>query len=198
MKQYPQTQWNNHHHYGLTPSHLYIPPKYSTFKEEIFEYKDISPKTYENVILPKVQQYIKANKVKQTTYKELNDGYDFIVLEYGIKDGESPTLNHLLSLCLYTDVTALCTSFSMTFRAICKYESLSSIKNRNRNYYWMSRYLRETVQLFGSHGHQGLVGPFFSGLSFKLVFPEFQLRLCSPTSTSYHIEVALNFTNDKQ
>ena len=206
MATYPQTQWNNHHHCGYTPAQLYIPPKYSTFKEEIAEYDHLNFKHFENVLLPKVEHYFSTNKVKQTRYKPASHLYDendpyFIPLQYEIENYASPTLNHLLSLTLYTDQTALCSDFSSTFRAISEYESLDITKARNCEYYWMSRYLRETVQLFGFSKQSfcgGLKGPFFSGLSYKLVFSEFQLRLCCPTSTSYHVEVAINFANDQE
>ena len=191
--------YNNHHHSGYTPKQLYIGPKYQDFQEEIGEYKDITFSDYQSVILPKVNQYLTTNKVKQTTNEPPLFVNDYIPLYYGVKEYSSISFNHLLSVTLYTDFTALCSSFSSTFRAISKYESFDSIKLRNQKYYWMSRYLRETVQLFGTHGdYRELKGPFFSGLSYKLVFPEFVLRLSSPTSTSYNLEVALNFTNDKQ
>ena len=130
----------------------------------ILKMKYYNFKVYQSVILPKVKQYLTTNKVKQTAYKKGFEFFSYIPLYYGVKEGSSPTLNHLLSLTLYTDVTALSSSFSSTFRAISKYESFDSIKSRNREYYWMSRYLRETVQLFGSDNidRGGLKGPFFS------------------------------------
>ena len=100
---------------------------------------------------------------------------------------------------LYTDLTELSSDFSSTFRGVNNYEPLQSIKHRNSHYYWMSRYLRECVQIFGTFSdlwNDPLTGPFYCGLSKQLLFPEYQMRLCSPCSTSYHEEVAITFSGD--
>eukprot|EP01083_Nonionella_stella_P135783 413033_1 len=39
----------------------------------------------------------------------------------------------------------------------------------------------------------GLKGPFYCGISAVMPFPEFEVRLCGPTSTSLQIETAINF-----
>eukprot|EP01084_Bolivina_argentea_P320586 556259_1 len=121
--------------------------------------------------------------------------YDYgIKLEYEVEEGTRLKFHHLLSLLLYTDYSKLCTAFSSSFRAVTPYEPLSSIKERNSSYWWMSKCLREAVQLFGyDNKYGGVPGPFYSGLGIKLVFPSFELRLCSPTSTSKQIEVATKF-----
>eukprot|EP01083_Nonionella_stella_P120495 361118_1 len=72
-----------------------------------------------------------------------------IKLEYEVEKGTRLKFHHLLSLLLYTDYSKLCTAFSSSFRALSPYEPISSIKQRNSNYWWMSKSLRETVQLFG-------------------------------------------------
>ena len=68
-------------------------------------------------------------------------------LKYGIDIDGSIQFGHLLALILYCDFTALSTAFSESFRHLEKYESLKSIKQRNALYYWMSRYLRELVEM---------------------------------------------------
>ena len=115
---------------------------------------------------------------------------------YGIKGGTPLAVYNLMAVCLYTDFTDLCSNFSSTFRKIHPYESLSSIKRRNSKYWWMSKILRETVELYGkdTNRHNGLKGPFFTGMSFVMTMPEFMIRLCSPTSTTVHIEVATKFS----
>ena len=40
--------------------------KYNTFKEEISEYKHLSFKKYQNIVIPKVTQYINTVRCKQT------------------------------------------------------------------------------------------------------------------------------------
>merc|ERR1740123_1200768 len=70
-------------------------------------------------------------------------------LHYDIAFGATLSLWHILSLIFYCDFTKLCTDFSSSFRAINPFETLRNIKKRNAMYYWMSRYLRELVELFG-------------------------------------------------
>ena len=55
---------NNHTHGGYTPKQLYIEPRYSTFKEELSNYKYIRMKDYNTIIKPKVTAYMRSKKVK--------------------------------------------------------------------------------------------------------------------------------------
>eukprot|EP01083_Nonionella_stella_P183387 662583_1 len=67
-------------------------------------------------------------------------------------------------------------------------------------YYWMSRRLRECVEIFGQCHRRdkyilfGQCSPFFCGMNVVLSMPSFCMRLCSPTSTSKQIEVAMKFS----
>ncbi len=79
-----------------------------------------------------------------------------------------------------------------TFRTISEYETLSSLKARNRDYYWMSRVLRETVELFGYQPSEDT--SYYTGISLVMAVPSFRIRLCAPISTSVHIEVATKFS----
>ena len=74
-----------------------------------------------------------------------------------------------------------------------------------------SRILRETVQYYGRSGNdgyrdkdnnlewvdEGMEGPFYCGMSFVMVIPSFNIRLCAPTSTSKQVEVATRFGGDE-
>merc|ERR1712129_235392 len=74
-------------------------------------------------------------------------------LHYGIEVGDALSLWHILSLIFYCDFSKLCTDFSSSFRALKPFETLRNIKKRNAMYYWMSRYLRELVELFGQSSY---------------------------------------------
>ena len=41
-----------------------------------------------------------------------------------------------------------------------------------------------------------LIGPFYCGMSVLMTLPSFAIRLCSPTSTSKQIHVAIKFSGD--
>eukprot|EP01084_Bolivina_argentea_P038061 70380_1 len=190
---------NQHHHSGYDISDLYIEKKYESFKEEILHYKFLHMANL-NKVVAKVTQYENTDIFKKTTAApELN----YSKLHYGINEGSTLGVDHLISLILYTDFSELSADFSSTFRKLIPFESLSSVKVRNREYYWMSRLLREAVEVFGQCGSSekkvhngGLIGPFYSGISMTMTVPEFNIRLCSPTSTSAQIEIAIRFTGE--
>eukprot|EP01084_Bolivina_argentea_P036818 68077_1 len=147
---------------------------------------------YKKEITVKVNNYINAKIVKATTaggrkmcYRE----------HYGIARDSPLAFNHLLSIVLYCDYSELSSDFSASFRKISRFETISSIKNRNSQYYWLSKYLRECVECYGQcSSEKSLFGPFYCGMNILMNIPQFNIRLCSPTSTSVHIEVAIKFS----
>eukprot|EP01084_Bolivina_argentea_P147913 258721_1 len=156
---------------------------------------------YEKNIVVKVNTLLNARIVKKI--KAVSSERNPYVKRYGIKWEDPITFSHILAVVLYCDYTNLCTDFSSTFRQCKKYETLESIKNRNSFYYHFSKYLREAVEVYGqcSYGDRisgkrinKLSGPFYSGMSILLNIPAFNIRLCSPTSTSIQIEVAAKFS----
>ena len=132
---------------------------------------------------------------------------------YGIIQGTPIGVDNIFALILYTDFDELSSDFSRSFRKIHAFETFENVKMRNSYYWWWSKILRETVELYGicrsydfwwrkSLGKQdeydtGLYGPFFSGVSFVMNIPQFQINLNTPTSTSKHIEVATKFADDR-
>eukprot|EP00488_Nonionellina_sp_1-RS-2012_P002885 TRINITY_DN581_c0_g1_i2.p2 TRINITY_DN581_c0_g1~~TRINITY_DN581_c0_g1_i2.p2 ORF type:complete len:117 (-),score=26.77 TRINITY_DN581_c0_g1_i2:428-778(-) len=70
-------------------------------------------------------------------------------LHYGINCNDALSFDHLLALTLYTDCSDLCTDFSSTFRRVQAFESLSSMLKRNSEYCFMSKHLRECVEIYG-------------------------------------------------
>ena len=81
-------------------------------------------------------------------------------------------------------------------------ERMEDVKIRNSSFWHQSKNIREIVEAFGTCGRPDVLegeneaesGPFFTGLDVVLAVPQFSIRLCSPTSTSKHIEVSLNFS----
>eukprot|EP01084_Bolivina_argentea_P302955 523000_1 len=99
---------------------------------------------YELVIL-KSNKYYGTNIVrKMTAGGSGNNHYDIIA-------GTPLSISHLISLILYCNFSDLCTKFSSTFRKENKKETLESIKTRNGNYWHLSKYLREVVEVYGKH-----------------------------------------------
>eukprot|EP01084_Bolivina_argentea_P054606 100136_1 len=189
---------NINDHSGYDIKDLYVERKYESFKSEILESKYIKTSDYNELVMGKAKQYLVTDHVKRTTAA---DGDWMRFLHYDIEKDEPLGTKHLISIILYCDWTDLCTEFSSTFRANKSFETLPSIKARNQEYWWFSKTLRETVQFYGdnkagrNYGNTwvNVTGPFFTGISVVMAIPEFNIRLCSPTSTSRQIAVATRF-----
>lgn len=178
-------------HSGYKIRDLYVQKRYDTFGEEIKNYSYITISHYRNVILVKANGYINTSKVR--AIKAEGPG-----THYGITNGTPLSISNLISVILYTDFTALCSDFSSTFRKVSPYETISSIKWRNSKYWWLSKTLRETVELYAdwrTH-YQKPNQSYYTGISFVMNLPSFSIRLCGPTSTSIHLEVACKFSGD--
>eukprot|EP01084_Bolivina_argentea_P103104 184702_1 len=102
------------------------------------------------------------------------------------------SIQHLMSLIIYCDFTDLCTEFSATFRPNRNNEPIESIKKRNAAFWWMSKFLREIVQLFGDNRYDEK-GPFYTGMSFVMYIYQFNIRLCGPNSASKFDNIAIRF-----
>eukprot|EP01084_Bolivina_argentea_P259573 438031_1 len=198
---------NQNDHSGFKENELYVVAKYRNIQTEILnncEHK-LSFSQF-NISMKKATEFIKTKKAKTLT-SECPAG-----LFYGIEDDTAISISHLLSIILYTDWSDLCTAFNSTFRRKLSYEPISSVKKRNSEFANWAKLLREIVQLFGQQGYQGIIGdkldeewntkhhrvkgPFFCGMSHAMVFPEFNIKLCGPTSTSKQYEVADRFASD--
>ena len=182
---------------GYTEQQLYVSCKYKTYKEEILT--QIHIEEYELALI-KARMYLKSPRIKAIKATEMAP----ILYKYGINEGDPIKLGHIVSVILYTDISAYCTEFSNTFRKLSSLESLNSVKKRNSSFWFQSKHFREMIECFGTCGDEDMVqdaldaesGPFFTGLDVILAVPEFSIRLCSPTSTSKQISVSLNFSKN--
>ncbi len=189
-----QHSQNINDHNGYKIKDLFIKQKYETFKSEILNYGFITIDEYYELVILKANQYLATNRVKKLRAKKVW----WSPLHYDIICGTPISICHLISLILYCNFSALSTAFSNSFRKDNKNESLISIKKRNQLYWFFSKYLRESVEIFGEDKyHDKVKGPFFSGMSIEMVIPEFNIRLCSPVSTSKQIEVACRFGGEQ-
>eukprot|EP01084_Bolivina_argentea_P168725 292538_1 len=171
---------------------------YSDLKQEIISNKihELDITTFNNAYQKAVKLMTSSNYVKciKCTEKEWCLPY-----WYEVEYESLLTINHILSIIFYCDYDQLSTDFSTSFRKNKKFEMLSSIKKRNSNYYYLSKYIRETVECYGqcALSRNSLLGPFYTGMNVLLNIPSLAIRLCSPTSTSIHIEVAIKFSGQE-
>ena len=186
--------------FGHKPKDLYVEAKWTNLGEEIM-YNKIETLSFSNWNESKKEVKKRMNttmhKSIKCQIKEDQDG-----LHYGIAYGSVMEYQHIQSVVLYCNFSDLSTAFSATFRKMHPFESLKSLKKRNSEFGHMSRLLRETVEYFGQRGmgewdeksqkypDGTKIGKrFFCGMNFVMAIPEFNIRLCGPTSTSICIEV---------
>eukprot|EP01084_Bolivina_argentea_P102153 183054_1 len=183
---------------GFAPFELYISKKYSNMKYEVLNntVKTLSLNKYETAFF-KAKVYLATQRARNTTADvSVNNN-----LHCGMKRGTPYLMRNLLSVIFYTDYSELSSAFSTTFRRLEAHEPLSSIKKRNKEYWWWSKTLRETVEYYGKDrwnygSNNGIQGPFYTGLSFECALSEFDIKLCCPSSTSMKKEVAWRFAGD--
>eukprot|EP01084_Bolivina_argentea_P117670 208931_1 len=108
-------------------------------------------------------------------------------------------LYHLLSIMFYCNFDELSYAFSKTYRKSPN-ESNAQVAIRHSNFYWLGKYLKESVNWFGTKIRDGNVGSFYHGINKELLFPHLvtnlpENRIYCPLSTSSAYEVAINFAN---
>eukprot|EP01083_Nonionella_stella_P011501 32643_1 len=187
-----QLSYNVNDHSGYNVKELYVKRKYKNLKEEMLCHMELNE--YDELVLLKARQFIDCGEVRKI--RAPSEIFVERHLHYGIQTGEPLRLENLICVIVYCDFSDLCTEFTATFRAVKVNESLHSIKERNRAFWWMSKILRETVQYFGENGYKEK-GPFFTGMNCVMIVPSFNIRLCSPTSTSKQREIAVNFAKSQ-
>eukprot|EP01084_Bolivina_argentea_P002711 5012_1 len=161
-----------------------IIPKYFNLKEEILSNKiaGLSTKQFYN-------EYKKSKIYFDSLYckQKYRPYFRFDLQKENSK--EFITIHHLLSLMIYCNYTTLQYEFSKTYR----------INNGedHRNFYYLGKYLKESIFTFGTQIKHGAVYTFYHGISQRLFFPVFQgINIKCPLSTTSSWEVAANFTND--
>eukprot|EP01084_Bolivina_argentea_P074994 136010_1 len=208
---------NIDYHSGYSPKQLYVSQKYNSLKFEILNNKIYSLNIAQlNISIRKALKYLNTNKIKTITclhYLRVIPNSDHVDSEFvtGMKRGNPMSINHILSILLYTDWSELSSEFSNTFRKHHVTATFALIKKRNREFANFSRFLMETIMCFGNLGYSRYfkflpnrytekmdfeTGPFYCGLSRTMVISCYNIRLYAPTSTTKQLEVAHRFTDD--
>ena len=172
----------------------YVKKKYDNFSDEIAEYDshNFSYMIFKNEVLTKAKQYMDTELIKSIPGADVD--------WYGVSVGNKISLEHIISIILYCDYTNLSSDFSASHRKSSPFELLSMTKQRNGKYWWWSYLLLQTIQNYGINNMNNrgpLKGPFYTGMSFIMSVPEFNIQLFSPTSTSVQIQVAIKFSGQQ-
>ena len=195
---------------GYDGGSLYIDKaKYDNIREEILNSGYVSLKQYKQLILLEATKHLPTKQARRMIYR-LTDWNGIIELRnihYGLKYGDTMSIEHLISIICYTDFDELQRKWSSTFGATYPGESIIFIKRKNQCFYYLSKLLMEAVQCFGNQcmtlSQQNSVttfceefGPFYCGMSSPMPLPSMNIRLNAPTSTSIHEEIAMKFANE--
>eukprot|EP01084_Bolivina_argentea_P271726 462436_1 len=104
------------------------------------------------------------------------------------------TLEHIFVILIYCNFDDFSFEFSKTYRAIHKNECGDSIIRRHLEFYFLGKYLKETVCRLGIDIKEGKVKRFYHGISKRFLFPMTDINIIKvPLSTSSEMAVAVNF-----
>eukprot|EP01084_Bolivina_argentea_P211499 359779_1 len=191
-----------HETYLYPACQLYVPQYYSSMKHEILGSGFFTIKQWDNNIVFKANEYLSTTKVKCIHAKDIDKN-----IHFGIAENDGIHFNHIAALIAYLDFGDFCSHFSQSFRFITADDTIQLVKKRNSRYWHVSKYMKEAVICFGLTGmieydeygdqqNDGWRGRFYCGLSVPLVVPLFSATFHIPTSTSVHIEVAIDFSTN--
>ena len=171
-----------------TADKMTVKPVHDSLKEEVVGGGYLTNEQWENKVVLKARKYLKSQSVRKATAKRAYLGRSTGQNERG----SQLTEQHLFSIILYCDFSALCTAFSETFRLRDIFEDIESLKARHSKFAHFGRLLVETVRDFGINGYAEK-GPFFCGLNCPLNIGTYAIRLNGPCSTTTERAVAVNF-----
>ena len=178
-----------------TADKMTVKPVHDSLKEEVVGGGYLTNEQWENKVVLKARKYLKSQSVRKATARRAA-GFTGQFTGQN-KRGSQLTEQHLFSIILYCDFSALCTAFSETFRLRDIFEDIESLKARHSKFAHFGRLLVETVRDFGINGRSETPdfekGPFFCGLNCPLNIGTYAIRLNGPCSTTTERAVAVNF-----
>eukprot|EP01084_Bolivina_argentea_P067419 122777_1 len=166
----------------------YITKKFDTLKDEIRNFK-MFPVQLWNELNSECNVLLQVDRIKQIVSNGNNTDI------YAIKSGDPLTLNHLISIKLYTDFSSLCDVFCKAFRlrkiTEHQYERIQSLETRNSKIANWCRLLIEAVQAYGKLRTNNV--RYYRGLTLEFMFPRFVTRYNVPLSTTTDFIKAAEF-----
>eukprot|EP01084_Bolivina_argentea_P038134 70527_1 len=166
----------------------YISPTYGSMKEEVL---------VKYLCIEQFNHEAEKAALKLSAYKHSIKGSPkrFEII-YSMKEGTVITIKHILSLMLCINFSNLSYEFSTSFRKIKQRESDESVRRRHAKFYHFAKYLRETVECFGTTFDETKQSSFFHGISQKMSFSGFQTKFYGPTSMTTQYAVAIRFATN--
>eukprot|EP01084_Bolivina_argentea_P113517 202281_1 len=176
----------------------FVPKKYENFKEEI-----LSNAICQLNAIQWLHLQLKAEDHLDTDYfRSFQCVRDKTAIYYDMKYGDQLKINHLISLMIYCNYEVLQFKFTETYRLL-NMESLKSMQQRHRNFYFLGKCLRECVECFGMIKRQfDGKGKFpvinvYHGVNKEFNFSSLFAYIKAPFSTTLEYFVAANFSANK-
>ena len=163
----------------------YIAMKHQSFKAELLNAKIMIEMIDRQTEIGR--EWMDAQYVKEME----NDSFGNY---YNIAYRSPPSLPHILSILFHCNFDSLCTSFSAAFRKLHANETDEQLRQRNAEFREFGRLLAECVDCFGTILKDSNIRIFYHGVSRVMQFPSTVALLCSPTSTTTCVPVALRFS----
>ena len=171
---------------GYKKRDWYIHKKYDNLKDEIINNRIFCLNmTIVNNVITKAEKNVKSKYAKKLISTDT-----FLCEYFKIRSGVAIKDENLIAIILYCDYYDLTFYFKSTFRKINDTETLQQIKNRNREFWWWSKILTETIELYGKRICKSKHQVYFHGVT-QMAFPAFISHFCGPTSTTPFIEVSV-------
>eukprot|EP01083_Nonionella_stella_P094219 264287_1 len=204
--------WN-----GLTYSDLYVPPKYSSLKEELLAHsksRSSVKEALEHAKLKLQTQYARAIKADSQYYLKQKANEPDHPCQYEYKDDAPLTAMHIAVVFIYCDDDAFQYGFSCSYRPDDQNKNeandgdnenvllsiLNNIKSRNSEYYHFAKLLKETVEVFGTQYMDLPRDPsdnsrvrMYHGVSRCMVLPGFECKIFGVLSATTDRNVAWRF-----
>eukprot|EP01084_Bolivina_argentea_P299109 515564_1 len=186
----------------LTYSDLYIPVKNISLKEELIS-NDICSIGIDswNAEMEKAMQ-LKNTSNARKTYAKVSKWFDPHIIEnykldhpsqYGYKDHDPITKNHLLVVIIYCSYDIFQRKFTETYRKH-QDENLSDLIERHSNYHHFAKYLKESVLVFSQLYMNSNIKRFYHGINKEMVFKSMAEPIYGPLSTTCSWTVAVGFS----
>eukprot|EP01083_Nonionella_stella_P020560 57005_1 len=171
----------------------YVSNKYDSFKQEMLNNEIcVIGKGQFNTFMDRAAWHEQTDHVKQIKCPRSQTAQF-----YEVKFNSLIKQNHLVSMMVYCNCDVLQRKLSGTYRRQSKDESNESMKKRHSNFYFLGRFLRESVECFGLKQPSNANLHLWHGIDKHFAFSSMFAFIKGPLSTTTDYAVAVNFCQNK-
>eukprot|EP01084_Bolivina_argentea_P264001 447050_1 len=167
-----------------------VVPKYPTLKHELLQNRIATINSQQYYQLYK--ECLELMSIRGYAIKAQNIGVNNV--KFNIPKGMTISINHLISLKIYTDFTNVQRKLKKHCRKHSSQETLEQFIRRHCQIAHWSRYLKESCTFYGTLMPKKMT--FYCGLNAKLMFDSLQQHFECPISTTSDKNIANNFSEN--